>query len=81
MCLLDSQCCSNVVFVIPFQCTIAIGVHPPPRTCSSLKNPFSAPNHRTDMKLFVYNPNINKNEWNFFQFFFIIKNWQKMYKK
>ena len=35
------------------QCTIAIGVHPP-RTCLSLKNHFSAPNHCTDMKHFVW---------------------------
>ena len=41
----------------------------PPRTCSSLKNHFSAPNHCTDMKLSVYDPNTSKNEWNFFKFF------------
>ena len=40
----------------PHQCTIAIGVHPP-KNCSSLKNHISAPNHRTDMKFFVYDPN------------------------
>ena len=53
----------------------------PPRTCSSLKNHSSAPNHRTDMKLFVYDRNTSKNELTFFQVFFIIKNWQKKYKK
>ena len=61
------------------QSTKAIGVQPP-RTYSSLTSHFSAPNHRTDMKLFVYDPNTSKNEWNVFQFFFIIKNWQKKYK-
>ena len=33
-----------------------------PRTCSSLKIHFSAPNHPTDMKLFVYDPNTSKSE-------------------
>ena len=36
----------------------------PPKTCSNLKIHFSAPNHRTDMKLFVNDPNTSKNEWN-----------------
>ena len=61
------------------QCTIAIGVHPP-RTCSSLKNNFSAPNDRTDMKIFVYDPNTSKNNWEFKKKFFI-KNWQNKYNK
>ena len=33
------------------------------------------------MKLFVWDPNTSKNEWDFFQVIFIIKNWQKKYKK
>ena len=41
---------------------------------------FSAPNHRTDMKLFVYDPNTSKNECNFFQVCYILKNWQKSRK-
>ena len=32
--------------------TIAIGVHPP-KNCSSLKNHFSAPYHRTDINIVV----------------------------
>ena len=62
------------------QCTIVIGVHPPPKNCSSLTNHLSAPNHRTDMKFCVYDPNTSKNNWEFFESFFIIKNWQKKYK-
>ena len=42
----------------------------PSRTCSSLKIHFSAPNHCTYMKLFVYDPNTSKNEWIFFPNFF-----------
>ena len=53
---------------------------PPPRTFSSLKIHFSAPNHRTDMKLFVYEPNTSKNECKFFSNFFSMKNWPKKYK-
>ena len=51
-----------------------------PKNCSSLKNHFSEPNYRTDMKIFVYDPNTSKNIWEFFESFFIIKNWQKKYK-
>ena len=72
---------TKVYILLCFQnCTKAIRVHPP-RTCSSFKNHFSAPNHRTDTNLFVYDLNTSKNEWNFFQVCFIIKNWQKKYKK
>ena len=41
----------------------------PPRTCSSLKNHFSAPNHRTDIKKIVYDPNTSKNKKKFFKAF------------
>ena len=62
-----------------YQCKITFWVHHPPRTWSSLKNHFSAPNHRTDMTFFVYDPNTSKNIWKFVQVFFIIKNCQKKY--
>ena len=39
------------------------------KNCSILKNHFSAPNHRTDMKFFVYDPNTSKNKWKFFEVF------------
>ena len=45
--------------------------------CSSLKNHLSATNHRTDMKLVVYDPNTSKNEWTFISNLFIMKNWPK----
>ena len=61
------------------QCTIAIGCTPP-KNFSSLKNHFSAPNHRIDMKVFVHDPNTSKNNWKFVESFFIIKNWHKKYK-
>ena len=32
------------------------------------------------MKIVVYDPNTSKNEWKFYQVFFIMKNWQKKYK-
>ena len=34
---------------------------------------FSAPNPRTDMKNCVYDPNISKNKWKFFQLFSLLK--------
>ena len=55
-------------------------VAPPPRTCSSLKNHFSAPNNRTEMKLFVYDPNSSNNEWTYFQVFLLQNNGRKKYK-
>ena len=41
-----------------------------PRNCSSLKTCFSAPNHGTDMKLFVFDRNNSKNEYNLFSIFY-----------
>ena len=64
---------TNIIALLWSGCT-------PPKNCSSLKNHFSTPNHRTDMNFFVYDPNSSKNNWEFFQVFFIIKNWQKKYK-
>ena len=50
-----------LVFLLTRHCAIAIGCTPP-RTCLCLKNHFSASNHRTDMKLFVYDLNTSKKE-------------------
>ena len=61
------------------QCTILFGVHPP-RTCSSLKNYFSAPNHSTDMKFVVYDPNTSKNKWKFVNVFSLLKIGRKSIK-
>ena len=52
----------------------------PPRNCSSLKNHFSAPNHRTYMKFFVYDSNTSKNNWEFFQVFLLLKIGRKSIK-
>ena len=52
----------------------------PPKNCSCLKNHFSAPNHYTDMKFFVYDPNTSKNNWGIFQVFSLLKIGRKSIK-
>ena len=53
-------------------CTIIFWVHPP-RNCSSLKNHFSAPNHRTDMTFLCMTRTLVRIIGNFFKFFSFLK--------